>query len=145
MLRGEERDVNADDIQLLDEIEMCSSTERSQRTRADYHRLQEHFVCFLEGHSAKLATAQKKHVQFFVAHLAERSVIVQRLAEKCSVCQAHGARSEGYSPSYVKRHLSAIAAAYEYLVEEKVAAADPSHMLKRPRVRATPPVRADRG
>lgn len=137
MLRGEERDVNVTDIQLLDEIEMCSSTERTERTRADYRRLQEHFVCFLAGHGAKLDTAKQKHARFFIAHLAERSVLAQRLAEKCSFCQAHGSRAEGYSPTYIKRHLSAIAAAYEYLVREGIAVADPTHGLKRPRVRAT--------
>lgn len=137
MLAGEERAVKPADIQLLDEAEICASSERTATTRAEYRRLQEHFVAFMETHGADLATAKKKHVEFFVAHLGPASPIRDRLARDCATCQAHGTRRHGYSATYVKRHLAAIRALYDYLVEEDVADYDPTARVARPRVQVT--------
>jgi integrase len=138
MLRDEERAMSPGDIQLLDEIELCASTKRSDGTRREYRQMQEHFLAFLNGHGKDLATAKKKHVEFFVAHLkGGENPVVKRLVETCSFCQAHGAKPDGYSPSYIKRHLAAIKAAYDYLIDEDIVPADPTSRVLRPTVYVT--------
>lgn len=60
LLRGEERVVNPTNAQLLDEIELSSTTVRSAATRTEYRRMQEHFIAFLGGERDQPALAPSR-------------------------------------------------------------------------------------
>lgn len=132
-----------EDVQLLDEIEVCATAERSATTRKEYRRMQEHFVLFLKAYGETLLTAKRRHVEAFLAHQSgEGSPVVARLVQSCEFCQATGAEPRAYSATYRKRHLAAIKAAYDYLIDEGlVPAGDPTLRVKRPKVTVTPQYR----
>jgi hypothetical protein len=91
----EEREVSPGDLGLLDEVQLCASATRTAQTRDEYRQMQEHFASFLAAHGHDLTTADKKHVECFVAHLgAHDDPVVERLVEGCGSCKGRGARPQ---------------------------------------------------
>lgn len=133
-LRGEERLMTPSTRQLLLEVDRCGMPNVTRAaTRQEYLRMQEHFAVFLAGYDVDLTDAAKKHVQAFVGHLQRTDETGAGMREACEYCTAQGMRG-GYSASYVKRHLAALRALYDYLVDDGLAAGDPTRTVRRPSV-----------
>ena len=137
LLGGPVHDRSTD--QLMDDMEFALMASGSAATAAEYRRMVEHFVAFLEqcGEAVSLMTARRTHVQVYVKHLGKPEAALARLIDGCPVCRATPTRpADGYSASYVKRHLAALRAAYRFLRSEDVVKEDTTLDVRAPKVAA---------
>lgn len=122
--------------QLVDDLGLALLVRHSAATAAEYRRMVEHYIAFLEQwDGVSLMTARRIHVEAFVKHLGKPEGGLARLVEGCAVCRAMGNRpTDGYSASYAKRHLAAVRAAYGFLRSERVVSDDPTLGVRAPTV-----------
>lgn len=123
--------------ELIDEaVEINHRQINDDRTLAEYRTILDHFASFLEADDVSFYTVKRRHVLGFLNHLKDPK---GNLARNCPWCVARGnptgRKRSSFSPSYRKKHLSALRFLYFHFgAEEDLPPLDPTQGVRSPRV-----------
>ncbi|HEU4656359.1 MAG TPA: tyrosine-type recombinase/integrase [Capillimicrobium sp.] len=133
--------IPTDEALIEEALETNHAEVRSERTLDTYRAHLAHYSQYLESaKAATIATAQRKHVLGFLAHLQVRGgTSPHPFREGCSWCADRGypdgREGCGWSPSRVKSYLAAIRFVYRHMIEEEcLPSIDPSRHIASPKV-----------